>query len=129
MPASASANAGSRACRRICRNHSPVQVRCGVGSNGLIDVMALDMTSGKMARTEIHAHSGLGEDEIDARNGVGAETADSMRESETRGHRQSAGCLRRAMSQSEMPEIHAGRGPRPQQGRAVPAVQDADPRG
>ena len=33
---------------------SPVQVRCGVGSNGLIDVMALDMTSGKMARTVIH---------------------------------------------------------------------------
>src|SRR5262249_38543691 len=25
--------------------HSPIQVRCGVGSNGLIDVMALDMTS------------------------------------------------------------------------------------
>src|SRR5262249_23519495 len=25
---------------------SPIQVRCGVGSNGLIDVMALDMTSG-----------------------------------------------------------------------------------
>src|SRR5256886_9033785 len=33
--------------------YSPIQVRCGVGSNGLIDVMALDMTSGKMARTEI----------------------------------------------------------------------------
>jgi len=43
---------------------SPVQVRCGVGSNGLIDVMALDMTSGKMARTEIHRSSGLTDDEI-----------------------------------------------------------------
>jgi molecular chaperone DnaK len=45
-------------------NHSPVQVRCGVGSNGLIDVMALDMTSGKMARTTIHRSSGLSDDEI-----------------------------------------------------------------
>ena len=44
--------------------NSPIQVRCGVGSNGLIDVMALDMTSGKMARTEIHRSSGLSEDEI-----------------------------------------------------------------
>jgi molecular chaperone DnaK len=44
--------------------HSPIQVRCGVGSNGLIDVMALDMTSGKMARTEIHRASGLSEEEL-----------------------------------------------------------------
>jgi molecular chaperone DnaK len=44
--------------------HSPVQVRCGVGSNGLIDVMALDMTSGRAARTEIHRSSGLSEEEI-----------------------------------------------------------------
>jgi molecular chaperone DnaK len=43
---------------------SPVQVRCGVGTNGLIDVMALDMTSGKMARTEIHRSSGLSDEEI-----------------------------------------------------------------
>ncbi len=43
---------------------APIQVRCGVGSDGLIDVMALDMTSGKMARTEIHRLSGLSEDEI-----------------------------------------------------------------
>jgi molecular chaperone DnaK len=43
---------------------SPVQVRCGVGTNGLIDVMALDMTSGKMARTEIHRGSGLSEQEV-----------------------------------------------------------------
>jgi molecular chaperone DnaK len=43
---------------------SPVQVRCGVGTDGLIDVMALDMTSGKMARTEIHRSSGLSDAEI-----------------------------------------------------------------
>ncbi len=43
---------------------SPIQVRCGVGSNGLVDVMALDMTSGKMARAEIHRASGLSEQEI-----------------------------------------------------------------
>jgi molecular chaperone DnaK len=43
---------------------SPIQVRCGVGSNGLIDVMALDMTSGKMARAELHRSSGLSEEEI-----------------------------------------------------------------
>jgi molecular chaperone DnaK len=44
--------------------HSPVQVRCGVGTNGLIDVMALDMTSGKMARAELHRSSGLSDEEI-----------------------------------------------------------------
>jgi len=43
---------------------SPIQVRCGVGTNGLIDVLALDMTSGKMVRTEIHRSSGLNEEEI-----------------------------------------------------------------
>jgi molecular chaperone DnaK len=43
---------------------SPIQVRCGVASNGLIDVMALDMTSGKMARTEIHRSSGLSDEEV-----------------------------------------------------------------
>jgi molecular chaperone DnaK len=43
---------------------APVQVRCGVGSNGLIDVMALDMTSGKMARAEIHRSIGLSEEDI-----------------------------------------------------------------
>jgi molecular chaperone DnaK len=43
---------------------APIQVRCGCGSNGLIDVMALDMTSGKMARAEIHRSSGLSEEEI-----------------------------------------------------------------
>jgi molecular chaperone DnaK len=44
--------------------HSPVQVRYAVGSNGLIDVMALDMTSGKVARTVIHRSSGLADEEI-----------------------------------------------------------------
>jgi molecular chaperone DnaK len=43
---------------------SPIQVRYGVASNGLIEVMALDMTSGKMARTAIHRSSGLSEEEI-----------------------------------------------------------------
>jgi molecular chaperone DnaK len=45
-------------------NRAPVQVRCGVASNGLIDVLALDMTSGKMARTVIHRSSGLSDQEI-----------------------------------------------------------------
>jgi molecular chaperone DnaK len=43
---------------------APVQVRCAVAANGLIDVMALDMTSGRMARAEIHRTSGLSEAEI-----------------------------------------------------------------
>jgi molecular chaperone DnaK len=43
---------------------SPIQVRYGVGSNGLVEVMALDMTSGKMARTEIHRSSGLSGEDI-----------------------------------------------------------------
>jgi molecular chaperone DnaK len=43
---------------------SPIQVRCGVASNGLIDVMGLDMTSGKMARAQIHRSSGLSDEEI-----------------------------------------------------------------
>jgi molecular chaperone DnaK len=43
---------------------SPVQVRCEVRANGLVDVMALDMTSGRMARTEIRRNSGLSDAEI-----------------------------------------------------------------
>jgi molecular chaperone DnaK len=43
---------------------APIQVRYAVGSDGLIDVMALDMTSGKMARTMIHRSSGLTEEEV-----------------------------------------------------------------
>jgi molecular chaperone DnaK len=44
--------------------HAPIQVRCGCASNGLIDVMALDMTSGKMAHAEIHRTSGLTEEDL-----------------------------------------------------------------
>ncbi len=43
---------------------SPVQVRCGVGSNGLIEVTATDMTSGKAAHAEIHRAVGLSDEEI-----------------------------------------------------------------
>jgi molecular chaperone DnaK len=43
---------------------SPIQVRCGVGTNGLIDVMALDMTSGRMAHAVIHRDSGLSDEEV-----------------------------------------------------------------
>src|SRR5262249_49087806 len=55
---------GMEGLRRSRPRASPVQVRCGVGSTGLIDVMALDMTSGKRARAEIHRSSGLSEEEI-----------------------------------------------------------------
>jgi molecular chaperone DnaK len=44
--------------------YSPIQVRCSCGSDGMIDVMALDMTSGRIARAEIHRSSGLSEEEI-----------------------------------------------------------------
>lgn len=43
---------------------SPVQVRCGVGSNGLIEITATDMTSGKAAHAEIHRAVGLSDEEI-----------------------------------------------------------------
>jgi molecular chaperone DnaK len=43
---------------------SPVQVRCGVAANGRIEVMALDMTSGRMATAEIHRPGGLTDAEI-----------------------------------------------------------------
>lgn len=43
---------------------SPVQVRCGVAANGRIEVMALDMTSGRMAKAEIHSTNGLEEQDI-----------------------------------------------------------------
>jgi molecular chaperone DnaK len=43
---------------------SPVQVRCGVAANGRIEVMALDMTSGRMARAEIHRTGGLSDEDI-----------------------------------------------------------------
>jgi molecular chaperone DnaK len=44
--------------------HAPIQVRCGCASNGLVEVMALDMTSGAMARAQIHRTSGLSEENI-----------------------------------------------------------------
>jgi molecular chaperone DnaK len=44
--------------------HSPIQVRCECAANGLIDVMALDMTSGKMVRADIHRSSGLSEQDL-----------------------------------------------------------------
>src|SRR5262249_8964088 len=43
---------------------SPIQVRCGAAENGLVEVMALDMTSGRLARATIRRDSGLTEDEI-----------------------------------------------------------------
>ncbi len=43
---------------------SPVQVRCGLAANGRIEVMALDMTGGRMARAEIHRTGGLTDAEI-----------------------------------------------------------------
>jgi molecular chaperone DnaK len=44
---------------------SPVQVRCGMAPNGRIEVLALDMTSGRMAKAEIHRNAGLSEEEIE----------------------------------------------------------------
>jgi molecular chaperone DnaK len=44
---------------------SPVQVRCGLAANGRIEVMALDMTGGRMARAEIHRTGGLSEAELE----------------------------------------------------------------
>ncbi len=44
--------------------NSPIQVCCGVGANGLIEVTAQDMTSGKSAHTQIHRASGLNDEEI-----------------------------------------------------------------
>ena len=43
---------------------SPVQVRCGVAANGRIEVMALDMTSGRTAKAEIHRQGGLEDADI-----------------------------------------------------------------
>ncbi|MBI1832314.1 MAG: Hsp70 family protein [Planctomycetes bacterium] len=44
--------------------NSPIQVRCVVGANGLIDVTAIDQTSGKSAQTQIHRASGLSDDDL-----------------------------------------------------------------
>ena len=44
---------------------SPVQVRCALTANGRIEVMALDMTSGRMARAEVRRQGGLSADDIE----------------------------------------------------------------
>jgi len=44
--------------------NAPIQVCCGVAANGLIEVTAQDMTSGKSAHTEIHRASGLSDEDI-----------------------------------------------------------------
>ncbi len=43
---------------------SPVQVRCALAANGLIEVMALDMTSGRMAKAELRRTGGLTDADI-----------------------------------------------------------------
>lgn len=43
---------------------SPIQVRCEVKADGIVEVMALDMTSGKLARSAIHRASGMTDEEI-----------------------------------------------------------------
>lgn len=43
---------------------SPVQVRLSYGANGRISVMALDMTSGRFAQTEIQRDYGMTEEDI-----------------------------------------------------------------
>ena len=45
--------------------NSPVQVQCGCASNGLVEVLAVDMTSGARAKATIHRTSGLSDEEID----------------------------------------------------------------
>jgi molecular chaperone DnaK len=44
---------------------SPVEVRCGCAANGLVEVLATDMTSGRAARARIHRTGGLTDDEIE----------------------------------------------------------------
>ncbi|MEZ6142273.1 MAG: Hsp70 family protein [Zavarzinella sp.] len=43
---------------------SPIQVKCSVGENGIIEVTALDMTSGRSARAELVRSSGLSADQL-----------------------------------------------------------------
>ena len=43
---------------------SPVQVRCGVAANGLIEVTAVDLTTGTVAQATIHRTSGMTDAEI-----------------------------------------------------------------
>ena len=44
---------------------SPVEVRCGCAANGLVEVLATDLTSGRAARAEIHRTGGLTDAEIE----------------------------------------------------------------
>ena len=44
--------------------NAPIQVRCGVAANGLIEVTAVDQTSGKSAHTQIHRAIGLTDEQI-----------------------------------------------------------------
>jgi molecular chaperone DnaK len=43
---------------------APVRVRCGVGSNGRIEVTATDQTSGRAATASIHRPGGLSDDDL-----------------------------------------------------------------
>jgi molecular chaperone DnaK len=45
---------------------SPVQVQCKVGADGIVSVVAKDLTSGKTARATLHRQSGMTEEEIAA---------------------------------------------------------------
>jgi molecular chaperone DnaK len=44
---------------------SPVEVRCGCASNGLVEVLATDLTSGRAARARIHRTGGLSDEEVE----------------------------------------------------------------
>jgi molecular chaperone DnaK len=44
---------------------SPVEVRCGCAANGLVEVLAIDQTTGKAARASIHRTGGLSDAEIE----------------------------------------------------------------
>jgi molecular chaperone DnaK len=45
--------------------NAPVRVECGCASNGLVEVLAVDMTSGARAKATIHRTSGLSDEEIE----------------------------------------------------------------
>jgi molecular chaperone DnaK len=44
---------------------SPVEVRCGCAANGLVEVLATDLTTGRAARAAIHRTGGLTDAEIE----------------------------------------------------------------
>jgi molecular chaperone DnaK len=45
---------------------SPIQVRCGVTANGRIEVTAVDLTSGRTARAELHRSGGMTPEQLAA---------------------------------------------------------------